>query len=526
MNAEYGIIKLRDILNVRRELCPNGEVSPVNADFISQWLGANFKNINQLSNSDLLILPGSKAPTELQVIQMIISDLTEQQLAMRDEELFEIIMESYLIAKNESHKDSGTFSVFIKNVSADKVDLYNLLYNSTFILDKLVYLYILGRYKHILFSAKIDYINQFITDEMRNNYSDQYSNKQFHELLHGRFMDSINSDNPITNFQLEFSNFPNTIPTRYIKDAKSGDSIDLLYKTPEEVTNMLQSENTTTGIVAPIGIDDSEAAKDILAKGLEGDELNVRVHPKVIMAADIGQLADQTTKEFEARHPTCDAPTGSTMHYKHHGKPQELAVLRKILTFKESILAELTKGSIDIDTYVKIVNNSLHAIEDELKFVPDRLGKEGSLELRLINSIRGGLECDKKSLAVILDKLISVTNSFIKNAHTGVNPTEEQIKPLDLANLAYEVYCIVDPDDYKEPNKEKDTKPDTNTEILPESGRVKPANTPMSKHEVLTRLSVMQEQLITANQAITNLVANTLQELDAKIADIKRDLLN
>lgn len=63
-------------------------------------------------------------------------------------------------------------------------------------------------------------------------------------------------------------------------------------------------------------------------------------------------------------------------------------------------------------------------------------------------------------------------------------------------------------------------------EILPESGRVKPANTPMSKHEVLTRLSVMQEQLITANQAITNLVANTLQELDAKIADIKRDLLN
>ena len=144
-----------------------------------------------------------------------------------------------------------------------------------------------------------------------------------------------------------------------------------------------------------------------------------------------------------------DARTGLTMHY---GKPQELAVLRKILEFKESILAELTKGVIDIDTYVKMVNNNVAAIEDELKFVPDRLGKEGSLELRLINSIRGGLECDKKSLAVILDKLISVTNSFIKNAHTGVNPTEEQIKPLDLANLAYEVYCIVDPDDYKEAN--------------------------------------------------------------------------
>jgi hypothetical protein len=84
----------------------------------------------------------------------------------------------------------------------------------------------------------------------------------------------------------------------------------------------------------------------------------------------------------------------------------------------------------------------------------------------------------------------------------------------------------VDPVDYKEPNKEKDTKPDTSTEILPESGRVKEANTPMSKHEVLTRLSVMQEQLLTANQALTNLVTNTLRELDATIAEIKRDLLN
>jgi hypothetical protein len=278
-------------------------------------------------------------------------------------------------------------------------------------------------------------------------------------------------------------------------------------------------------VVSPFRIDDSEAARGILAKDLEGDELNVRVHPKVIMAADINQLADQTTKEFETRRVWSDAPTGSTMHY---GKPQQLSILQKILEFKESILTVVTKGTIDIDTYVKIVNNSVEAIEDEVKFVPDRLGlgKEGSLELRLINSIRGGLECDKKSLAIILDKLISVTTSIIKNPRTYTSPTNEQPRTLYLANRAYEVYCIVDPVDYKEPNKEKDTKPDTSTEILPESGRVKEANTPMSKHEVLTRLSVMQEQLLTANQALTNLVTNTLRELDATIAEIKRDLLN
>lgn len=240
-------------------------------------------------------------------------------------------------------------------------------------------------------------------------------------------------------------------------------------------------------------------------------------------AADIGQLAiHQKSKEFEARRVWGDARTGLTMHYKHHGKPQELAVLRKILEFKESILAELTKGVIDIDTYVKMVNNNVAAIEDELKFVPDRLGKEGSLELRLINSIRGGLECDKKSLAVILDKLISVTNSIIKNARTGATPTKEQTKPMYLANLAYEVYCIVDHDDYKEPNKEKDTKSDTSTEILPELAPIKEPNSPISKRVVLDRLCYMQERLLTVNQAVTD----TLHELDATIAEIKLDLLN
>lgn len=52
LSLEYHVNHLRQILGFKRQLCPAGQVEPaVNVPLLSEWLEANFKNINLRYNS-------------------------------------------------------------------------------------------------------------------------------------------------------------------------------------------------------------------------------------------------------------------------------------------------------------------------------------------------------------------------------------------------------------------------------------------------------------------------------------------